>query len=143
MDTPTHIFSMFPQGDRIWKKGLFRWMRDFKMGLSWITWQVLVAQSCLTLCNPMYCSPPCSSVHGILQARVLEWVAMPSPGDLPDPGIEPGSPALQSDPSLSEPPGLHPKSNDKCPYNRQKTQTHRGDGPVKTEAEVGNWTLQL
>ena len=34
---------------------------------------------------------PCSSVHGILQARILEWVAMPPPGDLPDPGIEPSS----------------------------------------------------
>ena len=36
------------------------------------------AQSYLTLCNPMDCSPPGSSVHGILQARLLEWVAMPS-----------------------------------------------------------------
>ena len=35
-------------------------------------------QSCLTLCNPMDCSPPSSSVHGISQARILEWVAMPS-----------------------------------------------------------------
>ena len=35
-------------------------------------------QSCLTLCNPMDCSPPGSSVHGILQARTLEWVAIPS-----------------------------------------------------------------
>ena len=35
-----------------------------------------VAQSCLTLCDPMDCSPPSSSVHGILQARVLEWVAI-------------------------------------------------------------------
>ena len=34
-------------------------------------------QSCLTLCDPMDCSPPSSSVHGILQARILEWVAMP------------------------------------------------------------------
>ena len=34
-------------------------------------------QSCLTLCNPIYCSPPDSSVHGILQVRILEWVAMP------------------------------------------------------------------
>ena len=39
---------------------------------------VKVAQSCLTLCDPMDCSPPGSSVHGILQARILEWVAMPS-----------------------------------------------------------------
>ena len=38
----------------------------------------LVAQSCLTLCNPMDCSLPGSSVHGILQARILEWVAIPS-----------------------------------------------------------------
>ena len=34
-------------------------------------------QSCLTLCDPMDCSPPGSSVHGILQARIFEWVAMP------------------------------------------------------------------
>ena len=38
---------------------------------------VLVAQSCLTLCDPMDCSPPGSSFHGILQARVLEWGAIP------------------------------------------------------------------
>ena len=38
----------------------------------------LVAQSCPILCDPMDCSPPGSSVHGILQARTLEWVAMPS-----------------------------------------------------------------
>ena len=34
------------------------------------------------------------SIHGILQARILEWVAFPSPGDLPDPGFEPQSPVL-------------------------------------------------
>ena len=38
----------------------------------------LVAQSCLTLCDAVECSPPSSSVHGILLARTLEWVAMPS-----------------------------------------------------------------
>ena len=38
---------------------------------------VLVAQLCLTLCNPMDCSPTGSSVHGILQARIVEWVAIP------------------------------------------------------------------
>ena len=38
---------------------------------------VLVAQSCPTLCDPMDCGPPGSSVHGILQARILEWVAIP------------------------------------------------------------------
>ena len=40
---------------------------------------VLVAQSCLTLSHPMDCSPPGSSVHGILQARILEWVAISFP----------------------------------------------------------------
>ena len=40
--------------------------------------KVLVTQSCLTLCDPMDCSPPGSSVYGILLARTLEWVAMPS-----------------------------------------------------------------
>ena len=34
-------------------------------------------QLCLTLCNPMDCSPPGSSLHGILQARILEWIACP------------------------------------------------------------------
>ena len=92
-----------------------------------------VAQSCPTLSNPMDRSPPGSSVHGIFQARVLEWGAIafsshiqlfvtpktvarqaplsmgfsrreywsglpfPSPGDLPDSGIKPWSPALQAD----------------------------------------------
>ena len=37
---------------------------------------VLVAQSCLTLCDPMDCGPPFSSVHGILQAKILEWIAI-------------------------------------------------------------------
>ena len=53
-----------------------------------------VAQSCPTLCNPMDCSLPGSTIRGIFQARILEWVAIPSPGDLPDPRIELGSPAL-------------------------------------------------
>ena len=39
--------------------------------------KVLVAQSCQTLCEPMDCLPPSSFVHGILQARMLEWVAIP------------------------------------------------------------------
>ena len=50
-------------------------------------------------CNPMDCSPPGSSVHEILQARILEWWPHPPPGRLPDPGIEPvslPSPALAS-----------------------------------------------
>ena len=45
-------------------------------------------QSCPVLCDPVNHSLPGSSIHGILQARKLEWVAMPSSGDLPDPGID-------------------------------------------------------
>ena len=48
-----------------------------------------VTQSCLALCDPTD-----YTVHGILQARKLEWVAVPFSGDLPNPGIEPRSPSL-------------------------------------------------
>ena len=65
--------------------------------------KMLVAQSYLILCDPMDCSPPGSSVLGILQARILEWVAILSPGDLP--GLIPGSPALQADSLPSAQPG--------------------------------------
>ena len=73
---------------------------------------VLIAQLRLTLCDPMDGSLSGSFVHGILQARILEWVAIPfSRGDLPDPGMELRSPALQADSLLSEPPGTPlPKS---------------------------------
>ena len=57
---------------------------------------VKVTQSCLTLCNPMD-----YTVHGILQARILEW-PFPSPGNLPNLGIELGSPALQVDSLTTE-----------------------------------------
>ena len=46
---------------------------------------------CSILCDPMDNSLPASSVQGILQARILEWVSSPPPGDLPNPGIEPES----------------------------------------------------
>ena len=71
-------------------------------------YSVKVTQSCPTLCIPTDCSPPGFSVHGILQARILEWVAFPSPGDLPNPGVEPSSSALQADSIPSEPPGKPP-----------------------------------
>ena len=61
-----------------------------------------VAQSCLTLCNPVDCSPPGSFVYRILKARILEWVAISFSGDLPNTGMEPRSPALQADSLPSE-----------------------------------------
>ena len=62
-----------------------------------------VTQSCPTHCNPMDCI-----IHGILQARILELVAFPFSGDLPNPGIEPRPPALWAD-SLSAEPQVKPK----------------------------------
>ena len=65
-----------------------------------------VVQSCLTLCDPMDCSLPGPSVHKIFQARILEGLPFPPPGDLPDSGTEseaPVSPALQVDSLPTEP----------------------------------------
>ena len=62
-------------------------------------------QSCLTLCDPIDGSPPGSPVPGILQARILEWFAVPSPEDLPSLRIKPRPPASQADSLPSEPPG--------------------------------------
>ena len=67
-----------------------------------------VAQLYSTLCNPMDCSPPGSSVHGDF-SRQEYWSGLPCPppGDLPNPGTGPRSPALQVDSLLSEAPGKH------------------------------------
>ena len=54
-------------------------------------------------------SLPGSAIHGIFQASVLEWAAFPSPGDLPDPGIKPTSPALAGKFFTTE-----PKHDNKC-----------------------------
>ena len=68
-------------------------------------------QSCPTLCDPIDGSPPGSAIPGILQAKSWSGLPFPSPGDLLNPGIEPGSPALQTDALTSEPPG---KPQSKC-----------------------------
>ena len=73
--------------------------------------KVLVTHLCPTHSNPMDCSPQGSSVHGIFQARILEWGAISFSRDCHflfygvNPGIEPGSPVLQADSLPSEPPG--------------------------------------
>ena len=64
-------------------------------------------QSCPTLRDPIDGSPPGSPVPGILRQEHWSGLPFPSPGDLPDPGIKPGSPALQTDALPSEPPGKH------------------------------------
>ena len=59
--------------------------------------KVKVVESCLTLGDSIDYSLPGSSVHGILQARILCGLSFSSPGDIPYPGTEPGSPTLQAD----------------------------------------------
>ena len=75
METETFIFL----GSKITADGCcsHEIKRCLLLGRKAITNLVLVTQSRLTLCDPMDCSPPGSSVHGILQARILEQVAMP------------------------------------------------------------------
>ena len=74
--------------------------------------KVNIFQACLTLCNSME-----YTVHGILQARIMERVTFPSPGDLSNPGIEPRSPALQADSLPAEPQG-------KPQYNLKRSDIH-------------------
>ena len=63
------------------------------------------------MCDPVDCSLPGSSVYGILQARILEWVLYPPPGDIPNPGINLRSPTLQMD-SLQSVPSGKPKNTE-------------------------------
>ena len=59
---------------------------------------------CLTLCDPMDCNPPGSFVHGDSPGKKMSGLPCPPPGNLANPGIEPGSPTLQADSLPSEPP---------------------------------------
>ena len=73
----------------------------------------------------MDCSPPGSSIHGIFQARILEWVSVAFSRDLPNPGMKPRSPALQVDALQSEPPGkLEDQLQPKKPLNKLIRQSN-------------------
>ena len=91
--------------------------------------KVLVTQSHLTVCNPMDCSPPGSSVHGILRQEHWSGQPFPSPEHLPDPGIKRGSPALQADSLPSEPPG--------------KPKGYFSKYPLWTEVTCRDWEAHL
>ena len=69
---------------------------------------VRVTQSCLTLCHPVACSPPGTSVHGILQARILQWLAIPFSRGSSQLRDRTPAPALQVDSLPSEPPEKSP-----------------------------------
>ena len=85
---------------------------SIKGAMNWMFVKVLVARSCLTLCDPMDNSLPSCSVHGMLQARILEWVAIPFSRW----SSQPSSPALQADSLPFKPPGkpLCPHSKFTC-----------------------------
>ena len=110
-----------------------------------VTVKTEVAQSCPTLCNPVDCSPPGSSVHGILQARILEWVAISFSRGSSDPGVEPGSPTLEAHALTSKPPGktVAPWQGSNSQLNPQhQTQWmpwHIGGAPEI----LGKWWLQI
>ena len=94
------LSNLFYEKNSIWKPQ----ERSHNL-ISWKKMKALVAQSRPTLCNAMDCSLPGSSVHWILQSRILEWVAI----SFPRGSFRPGSPALQADSLSSEPWG-------KCVY---------------------------
>ena len=74
-------------------------------GISQCAVLCLIALLCLTLCDPMDCSLPGSSVHGDSPGKNIGVLPCPPPGDLSNPGIGPRSHALQADSLPSEPPG--------------------------------------
>ena len=84
-------------------------------------------QSCPTLCNPMDCSPQGSSVHGILEAKILECLPCSPSVDLSDPGIKPSSPALAG--------GFFTTN-----ATREATE-HRGQGQSRSQTPVLGWDL--
>ena len=69
-------------------------------------WSVLLSSYVISnSCDSMDCRPPGPSVHGIFQARILEWLPFASPEDLPNRGIQPVSLALASGFFITGPPG--------------------------------------
>ena len=109
--TPQPVGSLFPD------QGLNRWTTRKVSGLYLLILCLSfsfplacevseVAQSCLTLCYPVEYSPPGSSVYGIFQARILEWVAISFSRGSSQPRDQPSSPTLQADALTSEPPGI-------------------------------------
>ena len=81
----------------------YRGVTKFRIQGKAVMFGSLAAQSSATPCNPMDCSPPESSVHEIFQQEFWNGYPFSSLRELPDPGIEPGFPALKADSVLTEP----------------------------------------
>ena len=99
-------------------------------------------QSSLTFCSPVDCNPPGSLVHGILQERILECVAMLSSRRVSGPR-EPGSPTLQADSLPSEPPGkpVSPLENLLKSLGNQRERFARNIGDVVWRTGFGEGSL--
>ena len=78
-----------------------------------------VTQSCPTLCDPNNCSLQASLSIGFSRQESWSGLSFPSPGDLPDPGIEPRSPTLQADTLPSEPPGKPKLRSGPCYHSQE------------------------
>ena len=114
------------------------WPQDWEWSV-FIPVPVKVAQLCPTLCDPMD-----YTIHGVLQARILEWVAFPFSRGLPNLGIKPRSPALQVDSLPAEPQGK-PKSSAKECSNHSTTALISHDSKVSAAHELRtctDWVLE-
>ena len=100
--------------------------------------------SCVWLfCDPVDHSPPSSSIHGIFQARILEWVPISYSRDLPDPGIEPTSPALAGGFFSTEPPGKpHMPTRMVQIKMTDKSKCRHGHGTTETIIH-GQWECKI
>ena len=95
-----------------------------------------IAQSCLTPCDPMNCSPPSSSVPGIFQAGILVRIPFPTLGDIPQPGIEATSlesPALAGGFYTTEPPGKPKIQGQRC----KSLSEFKAVAPVSPDTQKG------
>ena len=103
--------------------------------------KVKVIQSYPILCDSMNCSPPGSSDHGILQARILEWVAIPFSKGSSQPRIKPRSVALQVDSLPSEPPGKPGGRHTRAIMLDQGLMTRRVWGPQHRVKKIREVTM--
>ena len=87
-----HVFFMCGRNKYLGRHGILK-----QVGVN-----VCCSVVCDSLCDPMGCSPPGSSVHGILQQEYWCGLPFPSPGDLYNPGLKPRFPTLQADSLLPE-----------------------------------------
>ena len=110
---------------------------------------VIGGLSCTTLCDPRDCSLPGVSIHGVFHAGILEWVAIPCKGDLPNPGTEAGPHALGADSLLFKPPGKQLLSNKTQAVQRagfgpwvRKAPTGEGNGDLVPCSCLGRLTVR-